>query len=211
MIYRTLIFDFDGTIADTLEETRRLYNLMAADYGLRPVAEDEIDDMRHFTLKELIKHLKIPSRRVPTLLARGTSLMRGNIDALQLIPGMDEVLRQLRPHADSLGILTSNATANVEAFLEKYHLRREFDFISTTSKLTSKARHLKSLRRQYGLKPREILYIGDELRDVKASQKADIPVAAVSWGFNSHEALAAQKPTYLFDSPHQLLSLLNAE
>ncbi|MFT3990731.1 MAG: HAD hydrolase-like protein [Luteolibacter sp.] len=208
MIYRTLIFDFDGTIADTLEESRRLYNLMAADYGLREVAADELEDLRHFTLKELLKHLKIPKRRVPTLISRGTGLMRGNIEALQLIPGMGEVLRQLRPHLGSCGILTSNATANVELFLEKYGLRREFDFISTTSKLTSKARHLKSLRKQYGLKPHEILYIGDELRDVKASQKASIPVAAVSWGFNSHESLAAQNPTYLFDAPGQLLSLI---
>lgn len=208
MIYSTFIFDFDGTIADTLEETRRLYNLMAADYGLRQVEADELALLRHFTLKELLKHLKIPKRRVPTLISRGTGLMRGNIDALQLIPGMGEILRELRPHVKTFGILTSNATANVEVFLEKYDLRDQFDFISTTSKLTSKARHLKSLRRQYGLKPEEILYIGDELRDVKASQKADIPVAAVSWGFNSHESLAAQKPTYLFDRPEQLLTLI---
>ena len=61
---------------------------------------------------------------------------------------------------------------------------------------------------QRHLKSQEILYVGDELRDVKASQKAGIPVAAVTWGFNSRESLAASKPTYLFDRPIDFFQLL---
>ena len=54
-----------------------------------------------------------------------------------------------------------------------------------------------------------MLYIGDELRDVKASQKAGVPIAAVTWGFNSKESLAACSPDYLFDSPADFLRLLS--
>jgi phosphoglycolate phosphatase-like HAD superfamily hydrolase len=43
---------------------------------------------------------------------------------------------------------------------------------------------------------------------VKASQKAGIPIAAVTWGFNSRESLAASKPDYLFDRPSDFLRLL---
>ena len=53
-----------------------------------------------------------------------------------------------------------------------------------------------------------MLYIGDELRDVKASQKAGVPIAAVTWGFNSRQSLAAAKPDYLFDRPADFLTLL---
>ena len=52
------------------------------------------------------------------------------------------------------------------------------------------------------------MYIGDELRDVKASQKAGIPIAAVTWGFNSRESLAASEPDFLFDQPVDFLRLL---
>ncbi len=209
MTYKTLVFDFDGTIADTLGETRLIFNRIAPDYGIREVAEDELNHLRHLSLKELLVHLKIPKRRVPALIARGTGMMRGNITQLQLIPGMSEVLVELRRHARSFGILTSNATANVDLFLRTHGLREQFDFISSTSKLSGKAKHLKAIRKTFSLRPDEMLYVGDELRDVKASQKAEIPIAAVTWGFNSRESLAAAKPNYLFDHPTDFLRLLS--
>jgi HAD superfamily hydrolase (TIGR01549 family) len=208
MIHKTLVFDFDGTIADTLGETRRIFNLMAPDYGIRQVTEDELESLRHLSLKELLNHLDIPKRRVPALISRGTGMMRGNITQLQLIAGMAEVLVELRRHADCFGVLTSNATANVDLFLQTHGLRDQFDFISSTSKLTGKAKHLKAIRKTFSLRPEQMLYIGDELRDVKAAQKAGIPIAAVTWGFNSRESLAASEPDYLFDQPTDFLRLL---
>lgn len=208
MIYRTMVFDFDGTIADTLGETRRIFNQIAPDYGIRQVEEHELEHLRHLSLKELLRHLHIPKRRVPALISRGTGLMRGNITQLQLIPGMREVLLEMRGHVDSFGILTSNASANVELFLETHNLREAFDFVSSTSKLTGKAKHLRAIRKTFSLRHEQMLYVGDELRDVKASQKAGIPIAAVTWGFNSRESLAAQAPDYVFDQPADFLRLL---
>jgi phosphoglycolate phosphatase len=208
MTYRTLVFDFDGTIADTLGETRRIFNQIAPDYGIRQVEEHELDHLRHLSLKQLLDHLDIPKRRVPALISRGTGLMRGNITQLRMIDGMTEVLTELRRHVHSFGILTSNATANVDLFLRTHGLREQFDFISSTSKLTGKSKHLKAIRKTFSLRTEEILYIGDELRDVRASQKAGVPIAAVTWGFNSRESLAAASPDFLFDQPSDFLRLV---
>ncbi|BCU79223.1 HAD-IA family hydrolase [Luteolibacter sp. LG18] len=207
MAYRTFIFDFDGTLADTLEESRLIYNRMAPDYGLREVTQDEIHHLRHLSLKELLDHLDIPKRRVPSLLARGTTLMRANISKLPLIPGMAEVLPQLRTQARSFGILTSNATANVDLFLRAHGLRDLFDFISSTSKLTGKAKHLRAIRKTFSLDAGEMVYVGDEIRDIKASKKAGIPVAAVTWGFNSAESLAGENPEHILSRPDEFLLL----
>jgi phosphoglycolate phosphatase len=205
MKYRALIFDFDGTIADTLGESRRIFNELAPDYGIRQVEEHEIADLRHLSLKQILAELKIPKRRVPSIIARGTGMMRANIDRLQLIEGMKDALTELRNNTDSFGILTSNTTANVDVFLRNHGIRDLFEFVSSTSKLTGKARHLRAIRKTFSLTNTEMLYIGDELRDVKAAQKARIPHAAVSWGFNSRESLAAAKPTYLIDHPEEFL------
>lgn len=209
MKYRMMVFDFDGTIADTLGETRHIFNQLAPDFGLNPVEEHELDQLRHLSLKQLIKHLGIPKRRVPVLLSRGTGLMRANIHRLQPIAGMDSALLELRRHVHSFGILTSNATANVDAFLRNHGLRDHFEFISSTSKLTGKSKHLRAIRKTFSLRNEELLYVGDELRDVKASQKARIPVAAVTWGFNSRESLAAMAPDHLFDHPEEFLRLIS--
>lgn len=209
MIFRTLVFDFDGTIADTLGESRLIFNQIAPDYGIRQIEENELNHLRHLSLKQLLDHLDIPKRRVPAIITRGTGLMRGNITRLQMIAGMTEVIIELRKHVHSFGILTSNATANVDLFLRTHGLREQFDFISSTSKLTGKAKHLKAIRKTFSLRPEELLYIGDEIRDIKASQKAGIPIAAVTWGFNSRESLAAEAPDYLFEQPSDFLRLLH--
>ena len=206
--FRTLVFDFDGTIADTLGETRKIFNELAADYGIRKIGEHEIGTLRHLSLKQLLAHLEVPKRRVPSLIARGTMMLRGSITRLDLIEGMPEALTKLRMHVESFGILTSNTPENVDLFLRSHGLREIFDFISSTSKLTGKAKHLKAIRKTFSLRAEEMLYIGDELRDVKASQKAGIPIAAVTWGFNSRESLAAEKPDFVLDHPNDFMSLL---
>jgi phosphoglycolate phosphatase-like HAD superfamily hydrolase len=208
MAYRTIIFDFDGTLADTLEESRRIYNLLAADYSLREVLADELPQLRSFSLLELLDHLGIPKRRVPTLLSRGTSMMRANISRLPLIPGIAEILPEMRSRAKSFGVLTSNAEENVDLFLKAHGLREHFDFISSTSRLTGKSGHLRAIRKTFSLHAEEMLYVGDEIRDIKASKKAGIAVAAVTWGFNSAESLAAESPEHVVSEPGELLKLV---
>jgi phosphoglycolate phosphatase len=156
----------------------------------------------------LLDHLDIPKRRLPSLIARGTSILRGSITRLDVIQGMSEVLTELRMHVESFGILTSNTPENVDLFLRGHGLREIFDFISSTSNLTGKAKHLKAIRKTFSLRAEEMLYVGDELRDVKASQKAGIPIAAVTWGVNSRESLAAEKPDFIFDQPKDFMRLL---
>lgn len=210
MAYRTIIFDFDGTLADTLEESRRIYNVLAPDYKLRQVSAEELPGLRHFSLLELLDHLDITKRRVPALLSRGTALMRGNITRLPLIPGIAEILPEMRSRAESFGILTSNATANVDLFLRAHGLRQYFDFVSSTSKLTGKSKHLKAIQKTFSVKAQEMLYVGDEIRDIKASKKAGIAVAAATWGFNSAESLRAESPDHVVSTPGELLELVPA-
>lgn len=208
MRYPALIFDFDGTIADTLLAGVHIYNRLAEENGYREVTEDELPRLRDLDLGSVLEHLSIPKRKVPLLLMRGRRLLKDNIASLPLIEGMTETLPLLREKAHFFGILTSNATENVEAFLEAHQLRELFTFISSTPKLSGKAKHLRAIARTFSLNPAEMLYIGDEIRDVRAAQKAAIAIAAVTWGFNSHDALAVENPLHLVNSPAELVELI---
>ncbi len=206
-MFRLIAFDFDGTIADTLREMRRIYNDLAPDYGLRQVDPHEVGRLRQLSAQELITELGIPKHRVPALITRGTHQLRQEITRIPPITGIREILGQLHQRIGKLGILTSNTGENVELFLKANQMEGLFEFISSKSSLSGKSKHLKAILTTYSLQPHEMLYVGDELRDVKASQKAGIPVAAVTWGFNAREALLAAKPDFLIDSPEQLLQL----
>jgi len=206
MIYKTIIFDFDGTIADTMEEGRRIFNEIAPDYGIRQIGREEMEGFRSFTINQFISAMEIPTTKIPLFIARGTLAMRRSIAGLPLIAGVGEVLPTLRSRVDRFGILTSNAVENVEVFLDSHGIRGLFDFVSSTSKLTGKSRYLNATRKQYKLKAEEMLYVGDEVRDLKAAKKAGIPCAGVSWGFNSRDRLAAEEPDHLLDDPSQFLT-----
>ncbi|MBK1832704.1 HAD hydrolase-like protein [Roseibacillus ishigakijimensis] len=207
MRYPALIFDFDGTLADTLAAAVRVYNDLAQTYSLRPVSMEEIPSLQDFELKELLKHLGVSKMRVPSLLARGRKALRADITTLSLNEGMAELLPQLREHCTCFGILTSNSTENVEAFLEAKGLRELFTFISSTSKLSGKHKHLRAIEKTFSLERSQMLYIGDETRDVRASHRAGVDVAAATWGFNSPDALHRQNPNYMLKRPADLLEV----
>jgi phosphoglycolate phosphatase len=56
-----------------------------------------------------------------------------------------------------------------------------------------------------------VIYVGDETRDIEAARKIQIQVIAVSWGFNSREVLAEQKPDFLISHPSQLIEVVRGE
>lgn len=207
MPHNALIFDFDGTIADTLAEGMRIYNEIASENGYLEVDHERLTELRSFDTPMLLRELGIPKRSVPLLLTRGRRMLKAKIRSLPLIPGMGETLPRLRERAEFFGILTSNATDNVEAFLEAHGLRDLFTFVSSTNKLTGKAKHLRSIMRTFSLELPDMLYIGDEIRDIRAARRAGVAAAAVTWGLNSEESLAAQNPRFLVHRPHELLAL----
>jgi len=209
MKYRSLVFDFDGTIADTLEEGLKIYNRMAGQHNLRTIQEDEVHYLRQMKLSDFLEHLAVPKRLVPKLLYKGTRMLKARIGKLPLIEGMGEVLPNLRSKSEHFGILTSNSTENVQLFLRNHGIEDVFSFISSTSKLTGKSKHLSSIRRTFSIKAEEMIYIGDEIRDVKAAKKAGISMAAVGWGFNAPEALAGTNPNFLFHQPDELHTLVD--
>ncbi len=207
MRYPALIFDFDGTLADTLAAAVQVYNDIADSYSFRKVTVEEIPTLQDYELKELMKHLGISKLRLPSLLAKGRKALRADITKLSLNEGIAELLPQLREHCSCFGILTSNSIENVEAFLEAKGLRDLFTFISSTSKLSGKHKHLRAIEKTFSLERSHMLYIGDETRDIRASQKAGVHVAAATWGFNSPEALLRQNPTFMLEKPLDLLKI----
>ena len=209
MKFRALIFDFDGTIADTLDEVLKLYNQMSDEFQLRPISEEELPALRKLTLSELLEHLEISKLAVPKILYKGTRTLKKSIPHLPLIEDMDTALKQLRKSIEYMGILTSNSEENAQLFLKTHNIEDLFDFVLSTSKLTGKSRYLKNVLSKYELEPQDAIYIGDEVRDIKSAKKAGIPIAAVTFGFNSKEALEKESPDYLCDTPAELVKILS--
>ena len=79
MRYPALIFDFDGTLADTLAASVKVYNDLAESYSLRTISKEEIPTLQDMELKELLKYVGLSKLRVPSLLVKGRKALRADI------------------------------------------------------------------------------------------------------------------------------------
>lgn len=204
---KLLIFDFDGTIADTFEAGLMILNKLAGEFGFRPLQPSDIEKARDMRTRQLVKFLGIPTRKMSRIARRGSEELHGCIHSIQPLPGMPEALRELRALDYSVGIITSNTELNVHIFLRSHGLEL-FDFVRCSSKLLGKARMIRSAIRKQHVRAADILFVGDETRDIEACKKVGVRIAAVTWGYNSRRSLEAMKPDFVFEDPKELVALL---
>lgn len=203
---KVLVFDFDGTIADTRGVAHSILNDMSVEFGFRPLPGEELEIARNMGTREFIRHLGISNWRIPVIARRGLQLLHERMDLVKPIEGMTDVLASLHGRGHKIGILTSNSEDNVSAFLQHHNLPY-FHFVRTSSKIFGKSREMNRLIRSERVHPAEILYVGDETRDIEAARESGVRMAAVSWGYNTGNALSALNPEYLLNSPHELLGV----
>jgi phosphoglycolate phosphatase-like HAD superfamily hydrolase len=203
-----LLFDFDGTVADTRTIAHEILNDMSREFGFRALPLEQLEEARRLSTGEFIRHLGISRWRVPMIARRGLQLLHERIHLVEPISGMSETLATLHENGERLAILTSNSQSNVDAFLSRHNLPY-FEFVSCSSKLFGKGREIRRILRKHKLAPADILYIGDETRDVEAAKETGLTMAAVTWGYNSAEILSAMEPDHLISTPQGLLTLLS--
>ncbi|MEM6844040.1 MAG: HAD-IA family hydrolase [Bacteroidota bacterium] len=204
---KNLVFDFDGTIADTLPHIVAISNRLADDFRYRKVGNEDIDTLRGVRSREALKLLKIPMLRIPAIAVRMKAELHKEMHLIKPISSMKEVLSELTV-VYQLGIVTSNSQTNVETFLEANGMAF-FDFIYSAPSLFGKNRVLRRLLKSHRLIREDTVYIGDETRDVDAARKSGIDMIAVSWGANTAEALTQLNPQHLIHHPDGLLALLS--
>jgi phosphoglycolate phosphatase len=208
MTQKVIIFDFDGTIADTVDALVSIANRLAVQFGYIQITPEELGLLRNLTSREIIKYSGISLFKVPFLVKKVKGELKNKIPELKPIPGMQEALIALNNEGNRLGIITSNSQDNVTQFLKINELENLFEFIYSGVTIFGKTTIINNVLRQKQLKPQEVIYVGDETRDIEASKKSNIKVVSVTWGFNSQEVLAKQNPDFLIQRPCELVEII---
>jgi phosphoglycolate phosphatase-like HAD superfamily hydrolase len=206
MRYQLMLWDFDGTLADTLASSLQLYNDLAVRHGFRTVADPAA--VRSLTPFEFLRGHDIPLAKVPALVREMRTAHRGRMATTRLFPGLRPVLEAVRRSGCRMGILSSNARENILTCLRANQAEGLFDPVVGYSRLLGKARPIRRLLRAARLAGRDVLYVGDEVRDIEAARTAGVAVVAVTWGFNARDLLARHAPDHLVERPEDLLGVL---
>lgn len=110
-----VLFDFDGTIADSLQLVVDIYrDLLHDDRELTP---QELDMLRKLSAQRVAKELGVSLWRAPLLLRRGRKIMHSRITEVEPFADMPETIAALHARGHVLQVVSSNSVENVRAFL----------------------------------------------------------------------------------------------
>ena len=202
--YALVIFDFDGTLADSGEWFLSIADHLAERFKFRKVASDEVEQLRGCTTREVIRHLGIPRWKLPAIGRYVHTLLAQQTSRVALFPGVADMLREIAASGARIALVTSNAEDNARAILgpDIVALIERFE---CGASLFGKAPRYRRVLRKTGIAAGETISIGDETRDIVAAKKVGVTSGAVLWGYARRDVLARLEPDLLFETPEQVL------
>lgn len=205
---KVVIFDFDGTIADTFGVVIELLDKISAELGLKRLNKGKAKELRDKTAREIMEFFEVSIFQVPFVMRKLRFMFKEHLNDINMIEGISEVLQELKARNYRLGVVSSNNKENVDNLLKREGLDKLFDFIVTGSSIWGKDKVLRKALKAHNLKSQEVVYIGDETRDIEAAKKANIDIISASWGFDSNNLLKKHNPSILISNPQEILSVL---
>ena len=203
----TIIFDFDGTLANSLDPALDyLFTTILPAQHIHILAQD-LARWRNKSIWQVARALPFSFWKIPRIMLEVKKWHDANLNLVNLYPAVPTMVKELAKQNFRLMIVTSNSVSNVQAVLARSQLNDYFETIKESHGIFNKPQALKELLRQHQLVAAEVIYVGDEIRDICACRKVGIPIIAVTYGLNGEKGLKKNKPQYLAASPQEVVSI----
>ena len=204
---KCVIFDFDGTLADTARQIMDVYNIIAEKYGYEKHDMDDFHLLKQMNLSTAMQLVDIPIKKMPSLIKEGQKIFKNYVHEVDsFTDNLADILRKIKELCGTVGIISSNTKKNIRIFLEQRGIDC-MDFV-ISSPLFTKETKIKTIMSKYRFFASDVLYVGDETRDVDSARKAGVRSVAVTWGWTGKELLKKHSPDYIIDSFDELLPVI---
>jgi phosphoglycolate phosphatase len=205
-----IIFDYDGVLADTLEDLLQSGQAACNQLGVKhTVIQDDINDLELVSFATFGQACEVPDHLVDEFVKICLDFLAEKKSPPDIFTGMSQVLRSLSVH-HRLAIVTTNSSQNVQAFLARHGLDGLIQAVYGIDSPGSKAQKI-SMARQRLVENREreaVFMVGDSLGDVLAAKEASVTSIAVTWGHQRLEKLLRGNPDHVVSSPQDLIKVI---
>lgn len=200
---KNIIFDFDGTIADSKNFVVTIYNELAEKYGSKKISEEDLKRLCSIPVMDRFKQLDINFMKIPQIGIEMKERYKSSLNGLKTVSGIPDILDKLKGQGFSLGIISSNGYDNIKDFLVNNGIDI-FDNIYSSSSLFGKHYLLNRYLKKHLVSKNNVVYIGDELRDINSCKKSGIRVIAVAYGYDNEDLLLQGQPDFLVKTPEDI-------
>lgn len=201
-----IVFDFDGTLVDSMERSIKVINQLAAKYGFETLTIEQIEQLRKYSIVDRCKMLNFPLYKIPFAVVDFLKLYRSSTDELCFFDGIQELLTNLTDQGFKVAIISSNSEETIREYLQKNDLTSVSDVICSNN-IFGKDKTLKKFMKKHQLKKSDVIYVGDELRDIVACKQVGIKIIWVNWGFDAIDVTEKQQPDYIVKEPKEILTV----
>ncbi len=196
-----IIFDFDGTLADTLPLCILSFQQAMEKITGKKYSEAEITE--HFGKSEegIIARL-ISDRQEEALWEYVETYKNNHYMNSEMFPGMPQILEFLKKANIKTSLITGKGQHTIRASLEYLELTKYFEYVEHGHPDKGiKAECITKIAGMWDIKSSEIAYIGDQPSDIAESKEAGAIAVAVSWAKTSdHNELMRHNPDFLFSN-----------
>jgi phosphoglycolate phosphatase len=208
---KLLLFDFDGTISDSINLTFAGYKTLNRQFNL-PDVQTKADFGKFFETNfyQGAINAGLPREKIPEISRCYGDYLSAHSDEIEPFAGIKEVITELAKD-NHLYIVTSMTGDVVKRQLERYGID-EFQNIYGAEQDTSKVKKICEISSLYPNISKDNIYmIGDTAGDIIEGKEAGVRTIAVSWGYHSRQLLEAATPDFIADTPAELLEYLSKD
>jgi phosphoglycolate phosphatase len=204
---KTIVFDLDGTLVDSLPDIIASFQHGFACLGLPAPTDAEVRPLIGHPLEAMYAHFA-PEHgpRLCTLYREHYAL--NFVNRSRPFPGVVELLRTLRERGYKLAVATTKRTDMARRFVEALGLTPALDHVQGTDGFPHKPAPDVIHRALGALEAQGLWMVGDTTHDIQAGQAAGLRTYAVTWGNHDERLLATATPDELQPDLGRLLDLL---
>lgn len=207
--YRAVIFDWDGTLVDSLDHITASLAAAAEDCGLPQRCNQELRDIIGLGLVEALQKLYPGINNAKMTLLReayGIHFFKSGARPHSLYAGIAEVLQALAGTNPAIAVATGKSRNGLDKALASTGLEGFFRLTRCADETRSKPdpRMLEEILRELAVSPGEALMIGDTVYDLDMAARIGMPSVGVTWGVHDTAALAAYNPVRIVNEVAEL-------
>ena len=208
-----IIFDLDGTLADTMDDLKTAVNATLTKLGYDTRAKFELLNFINNGSRELIR------RSLPTAVQTEDFIIDSahNLffqeyekcfcEKTSAFPGICEAILELKKKKFKLGVLSNKPDQFVKVIIAKLFGEKTFDFVMGKSDFPHKPDPSSALfvAKEMGVKPHKCSLVGDSDIDMKTAENAGMRSIGVQWGYRSTDVLLSAGADYIASSPTEMI------
>ncbi|MEH6616407.1 MAG: HAD-IIIA family hydrolase [Porticoccus sp.] len=211
---KLLIFDWDGTLCNSLSRIALCIRCAAEEVGLPPPPEHEAREIVGLGLVEALETL-FPGIHMDQILAMRDSYSRHFVkhdrEPSPFFKGVEETLEQLKEQGYLLTVATGKSRRGLDRVLKTRRLSHFFHGSRCADETAGKPNPLmlNELLQEFKLPPEEALMVGDTEFDMAMAVNAGMPKVAVSYGAHSSDRLLKYQPLACLDEFKEIVKIIN--